>query len=797
MKICWAILTFVCCHAAFSQVITVKDENTKSGIDYVYVFNASGGVYTNDKGQADIADLLGLKDSVLNFRHVGYQTYKISFSDLKTKNYSVLLTQSVVSVDEITVTVNKWEQSLKDVPTFVKLVGKDQVTFDNPQTSADLLGASQNVFIQKSQLGGGSPMIRGFSTSRVLMVVDGVRMNTAIFREGNVQNVISLDPNAVQNTEILFGPGAAIYGSDALGGVMSFNTLSPNFSVGKPGLTSLNSFIRYSSANNEKTGHMDFNFGYNKWAFRTSVSFSEFDNLKMGSNGPDEYLRPEYQTTSRGVDSVVKNSNPEEQVESGYNQLNLMQKIAFKPNRYVRMDLGLHYSTTSDVPRYDRLIRYRNDELRYAEWYYGPQVWTMANLSMKYLKANKMFTRFKWNVAYQFFEESRNSRDFGKSDLRTQTETVDAFSVNLDFDKGLSSKTDLFYGVEGLLNNVGSKAIEENILNFDKSAVGTRYPDGSTWSSAAAYATVKHKFDERFILDAGLRYSFVSSNATLDTSFYPLPFTEIKNNSSAATGMIGFSYNYSTGSRIYTHLSTGFRAPNIDDMAKVFDPEPNTVIVPNPDLDAEYLYSAEIGWVQKITENYSFEVSAFYSYLTNAMVRRPTTFNGQDSIVYDGDMSQVVALQNADHATIYGVQMGIFGDINKYFQAKANINYTYGEASDGQGLRHVSPLFGQIGLIFKHGWFKADLNVIYNGEISADRMAPSEQGKSYLYLTDDDGNTYAPAWATLNLKMSFKLNHYLEILGGVENIMDNRYRPYSSGIVAPGRNIYTTVRAYF
>ncbi len=796
MRFYWMILALLLCTVGFSQIITVKDVNTKSSIDYVYIFNTAGGVYTDDKGRAAITDLADSEDSVLNFQHVGYQTYQISLEDLKAIDYSVLLTQSVISVDEITVTVNKWEQSIKDVPTFVKLVVKEQVTFENPQTSADLLGASQNVFIQKSQLGGGSPMIRGFSTSRVLLVVDGVRMNTAIFREGNVQNVISLDPNAVQNTEVLFGPGAAIYGSDALGGVMSFNTLAPNFSIGQPGLTSLNSFIRYSSANNELTGHMDFNFGYEKWAFTTSVSFSEFDNLKMGSNGPDEYLRTEYQTTMRGVDSVIQNPNPKEQLESGYSQLNLMQKIVFKPNRYVRMDLGLHFSTTSDVPRYDRLIRYRNDKLRYAEWYYGPQVWTMANLSMKYLKPSKMFTRFKWNIAYQFFKESRNSRSFNDLYLNTRRETVDAFSVNIDFDKRLSSNTDVFYGVEGLLNSVGSTAMDKNIVNFEEVAAGTRYPDGSKWSSAAAYATVKHKIDTRFILDGGLRYSYVSSSSTLDKSYYPLPFTEINNQSDALTGMVGFSYILSSSSRFYTHLSTGFRAPNIDDMAKVFDPEPYTVIVPRPDLNSEYLYSTEIGWVQKFATKYSFEVSAFYSYLANAMVRRPTTFYGQDSVYYDGDYSQVVALQNADHATIYGMQMGVFGDINKHFQAKANINYTYGEASDGQGLRHVSPLFGQVGVIFKHGWFRADLNVIYNGEISSDRMAPSEQSKSYLYLTDDKGKTYSPSWATLNLKMSFKLNHYLQILGGVENIMDERYRPYSSGIVAAGRNFYLTFRAY-
>jgi hemoglobin/transferrin/lactoferrin receptor protein len=94
----------------------------------------------------------------------------------------------------------------------------------NPQTSADLLANSGHVFVQKSQLGGGSPMIRGFSTNRVLITVDGIRLNNAIFRGGNVHNVISINPFNIEKTEIILGSGSVIYGSDAIGGVMNFYT---------------------------------------------------------------------------------------------------------------------------------------------------------------------------------------------------------------------------------------------------------------------------------------------------------------------------------------------------------------------------------------------------------------------------------------------------------------------------------------------------------------------------------------------------------------------------------------------
>ncbi len=100
-------------------------------------------------------------------------------------------------LDETVVSASRWEQNIREVPNRVAKISTATIQFQNPQTAADLLGASNQVFIQKSQLGGGSPMIRGFATNRVLLVIDGVRMNNAIFRSGNVQNVISLDASTL------------------------------------------------------------------------------------------------------------------------------------------------------------------------------------------------------------------------------------------------------------------------------------------------------------------------------------------------------------------------------------------------------------------------------------------------------------------------------------------------------------------------------------------------------------------------------------------------------------------------
>ena len=265
------------------------------------------------------------------------------------------------TLEGVVVSANKWEQKLNEVPNKIVKITKNDIIRNNPQTSADLLGQSGNVFIQKSQLGGGSPMIRGFATNRVLLVADGVRMNNAIYRSGNLQNVISIDPLSTETAEVIFGPGTVIYGSDAIGGVMDFHTLQPRLSADNKMLVKGSVLGRYSTADKEKTAHADLNLGWKKWSLLSSFSYSSFDDLKMGKNGgPDSYLRPEYVERINNKDSIVKNNDPRIQRFSGYNQVNFLQKVRFKPNQYLDLQYSFIYAATGDAPRYDRLIQYRN-----------------------------------------------------------------------------------------------------------------------------------------------------------------------------------------------------------------------------------------------------------------------------------------------------------------------------------------------------------------------------------------------------------------------------------------------------
>ncbi len=785
----------------FAQTITVTDNTTGLPIPAATIFDMDSekGTITDVDGQADISEFQGAKNIRISF--VGYDETVLSFSELEDQKFRVALIPSDLALNEVVVSASRWKQETREVPLKVTSVDPQKVTLENPQTAADLLTVSGEVFVQKSQLGGGSPMIRGFATNRVLIAVDGVRMNTAIFRSGNVHNVISLDPFAIQNTEIIFGPGSVIYGSDAIGGVMSFYTKRPVLSESDKLYVRSSAAARTSSANNEKTIHFDINLGKKNFASLTSVSYFDFDDLRIGSHGPDEYLRSFDVVQSQNQDTVLTDNNPEVLSPTAFNQLNVMQKFRYQPNERWDINFGFHYSESSDLDRFDRLIRMRGNEPRYAEWYYGPQIWQMNNLNILKKSDSRFYDQFSLTLSQQYFRESRNTRDFQSDILVSREENVDVYTLNADLEKQINSKNRIFYGGEIVLNNISSFGFEENIQTGNTSLTSTRYPDGSDWNSYSAYLSHQIELSKKLNVQSGIRYSHFFLDAEFDQQYYPVPFNDISINEGALTGSLGMVYSFSSDFKVNANLSTGYRAPNIDDAAKVFDSEPGSVVVPNSNLKPEYAYNADLGFTKVFSDLLRLNLTGYYTILNDALIRRDFTVNGQDSVTYDGQLSQVQAIQNSSRATVYGLQASIRYQVTPELKFSSQINIQKGEEEQEDGtnapLRHAAPTFGETHLTYSKDKLEIDFYAEYNGEISNSNLAPSEKSKDYLYANDENGNPYSPGWYTLNLNSAYQVNSTFNISTGVDNITDQRYRPYSSGIAAPGRNFFVAVRAQF
>lgn len=787
---------FLCCIQPLSaQTITVFDAEDREPIPNVAVYNAdrSKTVLTDGNGIGDLSSFG--PDERITFKHLSYGVRRATPNQIVRQKKAIYLLMKPEQLDGVVLSVSKWEQQKKDIPNKIVTFDSRDIAFTNPQTAADLLQNSGKVFVQKSQLGGGSPMIRGFATNRLLLSVDGVRMNNAIFRGGNLQNVISIDPFTVKKTEVIFGPGSVIYGSDAIGGVMNFYTKDAVFNNGSDTKVTGNAEFRFASTNTENTVHFDVNLGKRKWAFLTSASYSDFGDLWMGGHGPDSYLRNTYVDRINGEDIVLANENPKKQHPTGYQQINLMQKIGYRPNATWDYKLGLHYSETSDYSRYDRLIRpdKEGSGLRSAEWYYGPQKWFMGNLQLEKKGKGVFYDGVKLTTAYQHFEESRNDRDFQDLTRFTTLEKVDAISTNLDFENKKIGNLRLYYGGEYIFNKVGSYGSQRTIETSLVADASSRYPNGSTWQSAAGYINGEYQAKPNFTVLSGLRYSHVWIDAVFDKTFYPFPFDNADLNNGALTGSLGFSWFPKEHLQITLNGSTGFRAPNIDDIGKIFDSEPGAVVVPNPDLEPEYAYNAELGVQKNFNDKLVLKGAAFYTYLVDALVRRDYQFNGASRIEYNGELSDVQAIQNAAKAYVYGFEFGLEAFLSDQWSLVSNLTLTEGieEEEDGTDspARHAPPTFGDFHVIWKKQRWKTDLFLNYNGEIPFKDLAASERGKTYIYATDPDGNPYSPSWYTLNFRSQFAISNALKASFNLENVTDQRYRSYSSGIVAPGINL--------
>ncbi len=783
---------------SYAQTVRVVDKELRQGINNVSVYSNDRKVFqqTSPEGHVDFSPFQN--SDTLRFQHPAYQGKAVAVEELKRLGYQVPLREKVIQIEEAVVMVNRWEQDKNEIPQEIVSVSPAQIAFQNPQTAADVLESTGEVFVQKSQLGGGSPMIRGFAANSVLIVVDGVRMNNAIFRSGNLQNVISIDPATIGEAEVVFGPGSVIYGSDALGGVMDFHTKQPRFSYTGKTAWSANAFTRYASANHEKTGHVDVSFGSRRWSTLTSFTYSDFDDLRTGSQRTEKYpdfgKRFNYVVRSNGEDSIAVNKNVNVQVPSGYSQLNLMQKLSFRPTELTELTYGFIYSTTSDIPRYDRLIVY--DEAtglpEDAEWYYGPQQWMMHYLKARLYAPRPLYDEMKVTLAYQALEESRNDRGFGSPRLRSRTENVNAYTLNADADKVLNDENHLFYGIELVHNDVASQAKRTDLTTGKATPTSTRYPDGgSDYNAAAAYVSHQWNFRPEFTLNTGLRYSHIwLTSRFADKKFYDFPFDEINVNTGALSGSAGLVYRPNPNWKLSGMLSSGFRAPNVDDVGKVFDSEPGSVVVPNPGLGPEYSYNAEISLTKTWADKIQLGSTVFYSLLRDAMVRRDFTFNGRDSIVYDGTLSKVQALVNVGRAYIVGFSLDALAAFSDAWTFRSTLSYNTGRDTDEQiPLRHTTPLFGRTSVTYQNMRFRGEVYAQYNGARTYAQLPPSERNKTYLYTPDG-----ALAWYTLNLKTSYGINDYLKVFAGLENILDKHYRPYSSGISAPGRNLIFTVR---
>jgi hemoglobin/transferrin/lactoferrin receptor protein len=796
-----AVLAIASALGAHAQTITVKDLTTLEAISGASIFISANNIElrdfigsTNNEGIIVLPKHFGSFVITAN----GYEVKYLPTQEVY-EGMDVFLVGSNVTLSQMVISATRTANNSEMVAQQVSSIQRKDIQFINPANAADLLSQTGTALIQKSQLGGGSPILRGFEANKVLFVVDGVRMNNAIYRGGHLQDILSLDPMAMQNVEIAYGPSAVAYGSDALGGVMSFNTRSPRFTSGDR-LVRGNAMIRYSTAD-QSGAHINLETSTERFATFTAFTFNNFGDLRQGNirnpNYPSFGARPWYVERINGRDSVLTNPNPNVQVGSAYKQYDFMEKISFKQSEKLTHTLNIQYSTTNNVPRYDRLTQVTIENPRFGEWYYGPQTRAMVAYHVNLNNGKRLYTTGRITMAWQNINQSRHDRLFNSPNLNNRLENVKVYSVNADFSKSIGQTLTTNYGLEYYFNDVTSTAHSQNIFTGTQSALDTRYANGgSTMSGTAVYGTAILKATRKVTLNAGLRYSLVNLTALFtDNSFFNFPFSDVNQSNRNLNGSIGIIVAPNTKWRLTALASTGFRAPNVDDLSKVFESNAGNLIVPNNELKPEKVANIEATIERKFNGKTTLALNGYYMNYTNALTTGKSQFNGQDSVFYDGTLSPVYTTINANEAYIYGGNLSLNSQVSDQFSLQSSLVYTYGRIKTDNGdtpLDHIPPVYGRTGITVQQQKFRGEFFVMYNGwKRIEDYRLNAEDNENYA---TPDG---MPAWYTLNAKASYQIQEHLQFMVGLENILDVNYRVFASNISGAGRNVTFTLRGRF
>ena len=183
-------------------------------------------------------------------------------------------------IEEIQVTATRRPTELRNVSAALSIITTDEIR--EVKLTTDALAAQTGVYLQQTTPGQGAAIIRGLKGSEILHIVDGLRLNNAIFRNAPTQYLALVSPSVVGRIEVLRGAPASLYGSDAVGGVVQVLSRMPKFDGAETDYKRA-VFVRFDTAEIGRAMHASFDAGNRSLAGLISIDYLETGNRRTGS----------------------------------------------------------------------------------------------------------------------------------------------------------------------------------------------------------------------------------------------------------------------------------------------------------------------------------------------------------------------------------------------------------------------------------------------------------------------------------------------------------------------------------
>ena len=649
----------------------------------------------------------------------------------------------VKSLNEVIVTPNRTIQKEAVVPYTVKSVDRKQLNQFNPRTTPEALMGMNGVFVQKTNHGGGSAFVRGLTGNQTLILVDGIRLNNSTFRYGPNQYLNTVDAFTIQKIEVARGTGSVQYGTDALGGVIHVLSKEPllkrsnDDGIKKISATAI---VKFMSGNMEQTSRAEMNYSSKGFAAIVGATGRDFGDMIGGD------------TTGK-------------QSPTGYKEFAYDVKLKFKLNEHVQLTTAHYFLQQKHVPVYHKVLleNFAINEM-------DPQQRMLSYAKLSINNRNRLVRTIDLILSHQQSVEGRNSRKNGSTVLRKEKDKVGTVGFTVDVLSEFTKIWTASSGIELYHDKVNSSRQDINQSTGSKAGLRGLYPDESKYGNYSLFSLHHFKLKD-FHINVGLRYNM------FDISIADTTLGNVNIRPSALVGNAAVSYSINKYHHLFASFSSGYRAPNIDDMGTLgivdFRYEvPAAYLLPEKSFNYEagYKYRSK-----KVTATANF----FYMQLKQLITRVK-----QEGEVING--YNVYKKENTEQAFIRGAEAEMDWQVLKNWNVNAGFAYVFGQnTTKHEPLRRMPPFNGKVLSTYKlNRWFAA-AELWFAAK--QDRLAQGDKDDNRI----PKGGT--PGFRVMNLYAGYELKH-LKFNTGLQNLFNTDYRTHGSGINGYGRSIWLNIQ---
>ena len=749
----------------------------------------------------------------------------------KQRDQKVAEMEEVVEVPEVTVTATRAEKEPFKTPNSITVLNLKELERTKAEHASNLLRDSVGVIAQETTVGQGSPMLRSLTGYQTLIQVDWVRLNNSTFRSGPNQYTATVGPEMLERAEVLLGSSSMLYGSGAMGGVVSFFTKAVPINPAQETLDIQPRLLaRYSTATQEKLGRLEVTGNQGNFGFIVGGGVRDYGDLTPGSGYDLHYKNRKYEIVDDmpsgvklydydEVRALSKDNIPEKwliETEGplGWRAFDADAKFGYQLSDTSTINVAYQMWRQPQTPRYDKIA-----PQEFAEFFFEPQNRDLVYANYLVNPTEGHIDTFRVTASYHRQKEGRNEvkRDAAPA-RRHRYDTVNTIGLSAQAVSSILPRQRLVGGGEFYLDMIQSRTVKTD--DKGKETVDEnlgRFIDGSQFWDASLYLQDEIKVHDRVELTLGGRATFYQTNA--DLSVRDSAFDAFNVFDSSLTGSAGVVVGLTEYLNVVGNFGTAFRAPSLNDTTAV-EVTNEGVTAPSPDLSPETSWTAEAG-LKAQHSYFRGALTLFYSQVSGLVGRKPVqeAYEGQALPQLHQDLIRqypdidVLVFDNIDQAQFIGFELAglvpIRPDLSVFGNTallRGEVLKIAGEAPDPEKpwearTRREPPLNGIVGIQWEplntQYWAMlfvraaAEQRRLNRSDIRDPRIQGSTRDPAAVKF-DSNGaaiDAGTPSWWTLNVRGGVKLFDYTRLTLSVENLLNRRYRQHGSGVNSPGFNV--------